>query len=266
MNRYIMCVGVLMMGACAAPAPPSTSPTPASPVPLAPDSAHNARNALDWAGVYRGVLPCADCPGIDIAVVLRADGTYVEQTKYRERGDAVFIAEGAFAWNAAGSAVALAEAGAGGQTVQYFVAENRLIRLALDGSRIGGALADRYVLEKKALGITDTYWKLVELNGRPVPAQDREPHLVLSSRDARAVGYSGCNGFSGAYKLDEATLRISFADVASTMMACVSGMETESAFLQALRTADNYFPAGDRLVLNRARMAPLARFEAVYVR
>ena len=28
----------------------------------APDL-HSSQNALDWAGVYEGVLPCADCPG-----------------------------------------------------------------------------------------------------------------------------------------------------------------------------------------------------------
>ena len=40
-------------------------------------------------------------------------------------------------------------------------------------------------------------------------------------------------------------------------------MDVENAFHEALRTADNYSLDGDRLTLNRARMAPLARFEAV---
>ena len=29
------------------------------------DSAHNAQNSLDWAGDYQGILPCADCEGIN---------------------------------------------------------------------------------------------------------------------------------------------------------------------------------------------------------
>jgi hypothetical protein len=33
--------------------------------------------------------------------------------------------------------------------------------------------------------------------------------------------------------------------------------------MKALNTADNYNVDGQKLVLNRARMAPLARFEAV---
>jgi hypothetical protein len=42
-------------------------------------------------------------------------------------------------------------------------------------------------------------------------------------------------------------------------------MEVEQTFQEALRNADNYSLAGDHLTLNRARMAPLARFEAEYL-
>ena len=42
-------------------------------------------------------------------------------------------------------------------------------------------------------------------------------------------------------------------------------MDVENAFQEVLRTADNYSLGGDRLTLSRARMAPLARFEAVYL-
>lgn len=42
----------------------------------APD-AHTAENALDWAGTYQGLLPCDDCPGIAMAVQLRADKSVV---------------------------------------------------------------------------------------------------------------------------------------------------------------------------------------------
>ena len=38
-----------------------------------PDPAHNSRNSLDWAGIYEGVLPCADCPGIQTRLTLSRD-------------------------------------------------------------------------------------------------------------------------------------------------------------------------------------------------
>ena len=46
-------------------------------------------------------------------------------------------------------------------------------------------------------------------------------------------------------------------------MACPD-METERLFMQVLGEADNYFADENNLMLNKARMAPLARFEAVY--
>jgi heat shock protein HslJ len=46
-------------------------------------------------------------------------------------------------------------------------------------------------------------------------------------------------------------------------MACAEGMETEQAFNEVLGMVDNYSLNGEQLTLNRARMAPLARFEAV---
>jgi heat shock protein HslJ len=99
-----------------------------------------------------------------------------------------------------------------------------------------------------------------------VPPLKREPYLIIKAEGGRVNGFGGCNSFTGSYKLNEAESRISFSQVASTMMACVSGMDVEKAFHEVLRSVDNYSLNGDHLTLNRARMAPLARFEAVYLR
>lgn len=233
-----------------------------TPGAVNPDPAHNTRNALDWAGAYRGVLPCADCPGIETVVILANDGTYRTRLKYLSKNDQVFSDQGRFTWNEAGNTVMFA----GREPARYFVGENRLTRLALDGSRITGTLAEHYVLTKISEGVTEKYWKLVELRGQPVPKLEREPHLILKAEGGRVNGFGGCNRFTGSYNLDEAASRIGFGQIASTMMACPSGMEVEKAFHDVLRTVDNYSLNGDRLTLNRARMAPLARFEAVYLR
>ncbi|MEO6824859.1 MAG: META domain-containing protein [Nitrosospira sp.] len=229
---------------------------------LNPDPSHHASNALDWAGAYRGVLPCADCEGIETVVVLAKDTTYSTHSKYLGKGNKVFSEQGNFTWNEAGNTVTLA----GPEPARYFVGENRLTRLALDGSRITGVLAENYVLVKLPDGVTDKYWKLVELNGQPVPALEREPHLILKAADGRMSGFGGCNTFTGSYKLNEATSRVHFEKIASTMMACPSGMDIEQAFHDVLSAVDNYSLNGQHLTLNRARMAPLARFEAVYLK
>ena len=115
-------------------------------------------------------------------------------------------------------------------------------------------------------GVTEKYWKLVELRGQPVPALERarEPHLILKAEGGRVNGHGGCNGFSGSYEVDAAAQRIRFGQLASTMKACVSGMEVEEGLHAALRAADHYAQSGDRLTLNGAG-AVLARFEAVYL-
>jgi heat shock protein HslJ len=250
----LIAAAALTAGGCAMPGDTSVAANP--------DPAHNARNSLDWAGAYRGVLPCADCSGIETIVVLAGDGPYRTQSKYLSKGGQVFSDQGRFTWNEAGNTIAFADR----EPARYFVVENRLTRLALDGSRITGPLAEHYVLTKLSDSVIEKYWKLVELRGQPVPALDREPHLILKAESGRVNGFGGCNSFTGSYTLDEAASRIRFGQIVSTMMTCPTGMEVEKALHEVLRTVDNYSLNGGRLTLNRARMAPLARFEAVYLR
>ena len=118
--------------------------------------------------------------------------------------------------------------------------------------------------------VTEKYWKLIELNGNPVVVNKdlgKEPHLILKKEDSRIQGTGGCNTFTGGYELNETLSRISFKQVVSTMMACMD-MTIETELLRALNSVDNYTLSadGNTLSLNKARMAPLARFEAVYMK
>lgn len=114
-------------------------------------------------------------------------------------------------------------------------------------------------------GITEKYWKLVELRGQPVANLEQEPHLILKAQDGRVTGFAGCNNFTGTYTLDAERMRLSFGPLAMTRKFCSAGMDVERAFGEVLEQADSYSLSGDKLTLNRARMAPLARFEAVYL-
>lgn len=238
-----------------APAPTASEARPADP-------AHNSRNALDWAGTYRGVLPCADCEGIETVITIGEDGSFREHTRYlgKSEGQTDFFRQGTFDWSGDGSTVTLA----GESPHPYRVGENRITRLALDGSAISGTLAEHYVLTKVTPQLTGWRWTLVELRGQPVTGLERAPFLVLNAAEKRAAGFGGCNSFSGGFVLDEAALRLRFERMVSTLRACMSGMETEQALHQVLEMVDNYSLAGDQMSLNRARMAPLARFVAAF--
>ena len=72
----------LMLAACQAP----TAPTHEASTMV--DTHHTAENSLDWAGRYTGLLPCADCEGIQTQLTLHADKTYVLEEHYVKNGRA----------------------------------------------------------------------------------------------------------------------------------------------------------------------------------
>lgn len=156
----LVAVAVLMLAMCAAPV-------------ANPDPEHNSRNSVDWGGIYRGVLPCADCEGIEMVVVLDREGGYRMWSRYLGKDTGMIAEQGQFTWNDAGSAVRLLGSGA-----QFLVGENRLIRLAQDGSRLTGKMGEAYILTRLGEGIAGKYWKLIELSGKPVPKLEREPYVL----------------------------------------------------------------------------------------
>lgn len=42
----------------------------------------NAKNSLDWAGTYKGVLPAADAEGMDVTIVLSPEYTFTKTYSY----------------------------------------------------------------------------------------------------------------------------------------------------------------------------------------
>lgn len=76
---------------------------------------------------------------------------------------------------------------------------------------------------------------------------------------ASYAGRNTCNNFFGQYELMEGN-RIRFGKGGSTLTACPD-IETQKLFMEILEMADNYTVADNVLSLNKARMAPLARFK-----
>jgi uncharacterized lipoprotein NlpE involved in copper resistance len=228
---------------------------------------HNSQNSLDWAGTYRDTLPCADCEGILTEIVLNSDLSYKLGTSYLGKNGEVFRSEGNFSWSKDGSTVTLNGVDGTVESNQYKVGENKLTKLDMNGNVITGKLADKYIIQKQQNVITGRYWKLVELRGKKIEKAENQPTdaFLFFNTDGKSVhGNSGCNSIHGGVELSEMN-RIKFSKMASTMMACPD-METEREFLQVLESADNYNLHGDILELNKARMAPLARFENVFLK
>lgn len=118
--------------------------------------------------------------------------------------------------------------------------------------------------ESPAAELENTYWKLVRLGATLVSAEgEREPYLVLHSREKRVAGYGGCNRMLGAYELSGD--RLTFSQIAGTMMACAEGMEHERAFHDALEKVSRWRIEGETLELLDASGVSLALFESRYL-
>lgn len=110
-------------------------------------SAHNSQNSVDWPGKYFGVLPCADCEGIETEIELFSDLTFIRSMKYLGKNEIVFADEGKFSWNEKGNKIILKSENANFKDI-FFVGENILIQLDQNGDRIKGNLSQHYILKK----------------------------------------------------------------------------------------------------------------------
>lgn len=114
--------------------------------------------------------------------------------------------------------------------------------------------------------LENSYWKLVELDGKPITAVDnqREPHIILRGGQPGVLGGSGgCNRLMGSYVLDGDS--ITFNKVAMTMMACAKGMETEHSFAITLEGKKNWLIKGNTLLLQDQQGKIVAQFTVQYM-
>ena len=111
--------------------------------------------------------------------------------------------------------------------------------------------------------IEEVHWRLTALLGKTLVLDEaqRKPYIRLKRDNNRLQGFGGCNFLTGSYVLKEG-MRIRFSQMASTMMACPS-LDDEQALFRILEEVDSYSLKDGILTLNKARMAPLAIFEAV---
>ncbi|WP_228455384.1 copper resistance protein NlpE [Chryseobacterium sp. Tr-659] len=104
-----------------------------------------SENALDWAGTYEAVVPCADCPGIKTSLTLNNDKTFSIKEEYLER-NSKNEDKGTFVWDTTGSIITLKGKSA---SYKYKVGENTLFQLDMDGKEITGPNKDLYIFKKK---------------------------------------------------------------------------------------------------------------------
>lgn len=216
---------------------------------------HSAQNSLDYLGRYQGILPCADCPGIETTIELTEDFSYVMTRTFLERNVKPFTETGTFKWNEQGDGIVLS--GSADEPVKYFVGENYLIQLDRDGNRIEGKLSDKYVLKKlteaqvikeETANSTEKLsgkWLITELDGKSLKKTGPKDN-TLEFRSDGFGAYGGCNSMGGQYEQNGNKLKLS--KIMSTMMACPD-MTTEDQLKKALERVDDFVRNEEVLML-----------------
>ncbi|MDR1317601.1 MAG: copper resistance protein NlpE [Spirochaetales bacterium] len=99
-------------------------------------------------GSYSGILPCADCEGIQTRIRLEGNGTYILQARYLGKSTELFEEAGRFTIN---SQNILTLEGLDGKPAlpRYVVGADTLTQLDMEGNPITGSLADNYILKRE---------------------------------------------------------------------------------------------------------------------
>jgi copper homeostasis protein (lipoprotein) len=262
------------------------------------DATVSFKNTMDYIGIYKGILPCADCQGLDTEIAINENGTFSVKTKYEGKGAKIYELKGNFTWNKTGNMIILSDVKNGPN--KYLVGENTLRQLDLSGKKITGNLANEYILLKQpadtaaietveennhstvnlnnrmestteikkvnpAVGkftLAETKWKLVVLNKKVVIQNVDKPYfLKLNSKDGKFTAYAGCNPIIGSYVMPSA-YTLSFSEVVGTKMACPN-MTVETQFFAVLEKTNSYLLDNETLTLFGKRKVTLARFEAI---
>jgi copper homeostasis protein (lipoprotein) len=259
-------------------------------------SVSNSKNSIDYIGTYKGILPCADCEGLETEIVINENETYRIKTRYQGKGNKYFIKKGNFTWDKKGIIIILSNVE--NAPKYYLVGKNTLTQLDLEGQKISGSLANDYILSKQptdtaletsidnnatvdlnnriqtttvikkvnpAVGkyaLAETKWKLVSLYNTKVLAQGKKEYfLKINSKDARFTAFAGCNNITGNYIMPSSNT-IDFSDVIMTRMACAD-MTLEDKFGAMLVQVKRYKINNELLTFYGDGKKVVAQFQAL---
>ena len=251
----------------------------------------------NFVGVYQGILPCADCEGMETILVINENNTFTKSVHYLGKGNKVFEQKGNFSWNTLGNVIQLNDIE--NAPNQYLVTNSKLVQLDLEGKIIAGNLAKEYEFTKQPEAIVAietsqpkaetvnlnnklassasiekvnpaegkytlarTKWKLIHLNGKTVKQIGNKSYFIkMNSSDGRFSAFAGCNNIMGNYAMPK-TSNISFFDIAATQMFC-EGDLIENDFIRMLEETTKYVLENETLSFYSSGKKPIATFVAI---
>lgn len=110
------------------------------------DDAHTSQNSLEYWGTYTGELPCADCEGIKVMLIITESDEFKRKISFIGKDNEVIVEKGKIKWLEGGSVIELHDVD---PPRLFRVGENSITQLDEDGEVITGKLAKMYVLQKQ---------------------------------------------------------------------------------------------------------------------
>lgn len=100
-------------------------------------------------------------------------------------------------------------------------------------------------------------WRIISLNGKVAPAKGKQPVIEFQPSSGRVTGTSTCNRFSGTFRADNQTVKLS--PLAATKMACLdeSSNAFENELFKSLTGTLTYVIERGQLTLSREGRAIL---------
>lgn len=221
---------------------------------------HTAENSLDWEGTYTGIIPCADCEGIETWLTLNEDLSFTLVRNYLKNKAIVSdTTVGDFEWQK--NNVKLQEDKPNGETLFFSIEESQVRQLTNAAKEVVGELANHYILRKTGNAIVENKrWRIVEIFGKTVNGKPDTHYLIFHADENKLEAKVNCNTILSPYSITQ-QYRIKISEGISTMMACENNLETE--LIKALNMADNISFTESSLTLNKGRMSPLIKLKLV---
>lgn len=106
---------------------------------------HTSENSLNWEGTYKGLVPCASCPGILTTVKLNSDKTFEKSDYFLDSKDGYFKDKGTFTYLEHSGKITLNSTK---DTVTYIFEEDESKQIDKENREISSELDSLYVLTK----------------------------------------------------------------------------------------------------------------------
>ena len=205
-------------------------------------------------GTYQGILPCADCPGIDYQLTLKNNQTYSEKTIYQDRHMPAVLDSGTYTI-INDTILQLKNEPKRTSMRQLAIRDNQLTVLDMNGQLIHSGYADRYILKKvdpqsmkkqeELAKKLDGRWQLQSINDEFLSEDVQIPWIELNVKQNRFFGFGGCNRLNGEVSFSADSIR--FGRIISTKMACINN-NVENQFLRIFRNQSWAFDRSDSIL------------------